>query len=171
MKKILAVTFVAALALSGCAKNNSGLNTNPGANQALVEEQKASAESGFGSKINLGKDYVVSFSTPVHFVPSPYASNFNAGFIANKFEVTLTNNSKSPLDTTSISFKAASGTNVCTDILDGDSGITGAPTSALAAGATETFVMAVGCNAKVGDPLEIRAVFGAEVAALTGTIA
>lgn len=171
MKKILTVAFVAALALTGCAKNNSGLNTNPGANQSLVEEKKASAESGFGSKINLGTDYLVTFSTPVHFVPSPYASNFNAGFIANKFDVTVTNNSKTALDPTSISFKAASGTNVCTDILDGDSGITGAPTTSLAAGATETFTMAVGCNAKVGDPLELRATIGAEVASVTGKIA
>jgi hypothetical protein len=175
MKKntLLCSTAVAAiliLSLSGCAKETKGLNTNPGTTSDFVSGSEVTATTGFGAPLNLGKDAVVTFAENVRFTPGTYASNFQKGMVANKFDVTIQNKGAKELDLSGISFAPSSGENTCTDILDGDNKINGAPTDPIAAGSSTTFTYGVGCNAKVGAPLNLSVSIGADVVSVKGTL-
>lgn len=161
---------LSSLILTGCGKSSDGANNTSGNETNLTENAQASATTDFGSSLKLGSDVTISFATPVSFKPTVFASNFQQGWRANKVEVTITNNGKVALETSAIAFASKSGENACTDILDGDNGINGAPTAALAAGATETFLLGVGCNATAGAPLEITATIGTDVVAVKGKL-
>jgi hypothetical protein len=78
---------------------------------------------------------------------------------SNSFDVIIKNGGKTPLDFTTVSLQAASGANVCFDVL-GDLDINGAPTDALKAGSEVSYKYGVGCQAPVGDPLTLTVRIG-----------
>jgi hypothetical protein len=168
---IVAAAAISALVLTGCGKSTDGENTTAGDSTQLTTNAEATSTTAFGTTLKLGTTATILFSVPVAYTPTVFASNFQKGWKANKLEVTITNTGSTDLDTASIAFAISSGANVCTDILDGDNGINGAPTTPLAAGATTTFSYGVGCDAKVGDPLQITATIGSDIVAVTGKLA
>ena len=170
LSRATALALLLALGLTGCGKEASGLNTNPGDASEFVDEAEVTATTGFGAPLNLGSDAVVTFAENASFTPGAYASNFQKGMVANKFDVTIENKGSEELDLSTISFALASGANVCVDILDGDNNINGSPTEPIAAGASSTFTYGVGCLAKVGDPLSLSVSIGADVVAVEGTL-
>lgn len=171
MKKSLTVVVViGALVLTGCGKkaNNASSSTTP---TPSATASTAAASGGFGSPVTLGGGISVTVSAPTSFKPGNFASNYLPGQAANVFNVTLKNGGTAAIDPTTISLAANSGTNTCTDVLDGDNGVTGAPTDPIAAGATSTFKFAVGCDAKVGAPLHVDITVGSSSAGIDGKIA
>ena len=84
--------------------------------------------------------------------------------------VTIENKGATELDLSGISITPASGQSTCTDILDGDNNINGAPTDPIAAGSSATFSYGVGCIAKVGDPLDLSVSIGEAVVSVSGTL-
>jgi hypothetical protein len=168
---ILAAVAVSTLILSGCGKSTDGENTTAGGSSQLTTNAEATSTTAFGTTLKLGTTATILFSNPAAFTPTIFASNYQKGWTANKVEVTITNTGSAPLETASIAFAISSGANVCTDILDGDNKINGAPTTPLAAGATTTFAYGVGCDAKAGDPLQITATIGSDIVAVKGSLA
>ena len=168
---VISVPLVASLALiTGCAKKESGLNTNPDSNQALVQDQPAAVDAKFGVAQDLGGGIKVTFSEPIHFVPGKFASNYEKPQIPNKFDVTITNNGTTPIDPASVSLTATSAGKTCVDVLDGDNNLMGAPTDPVAAGKSVTFGYGVACLSKIGEPLDVRATFADKVVSITGTL-
>ena len=158
------------LVLSGCAKKESGLNSNPNANQALVEDQTANLQATFGTPNDLGNGIQVTFTEPVHFVPGKFASNYEKPQVPNKFDVTITNGGTTQIDPASISITATSAGNTCVDVLDGDNNLMGSPTDPVAPGKSVTFGYGIACISKVGQPLEVRATLSDKVVTITGTL-
>jgi len=168
----LSLAAITASTLTGCAKKDVGANTKTeaGSNSALVEAEAPTATIGFGSSLDLPNGVKITFSEPVHFAPTKFASNYQKPQIPNKFEVTVVNGGTKALDLATISVAAKSGSNTCVDVLDGDNGINGAPAEALKAGGTVTFEYGIACIAKIGDPLELTASFDGSVVGVTGVL-
>ena len=168
MKKLpLALVSVAALTLllTSCGSSaGSKVGTTP------IATESAKATGAFGSPLAIGGGVTVTVSNPVAFKPGQFASNYFAGQVPNKFDVKVSNGGAAALDLSGISITAASGTNSCVDLLDGDNGINGAPSDPVAAKSTVTFTAAVGCAAKVGDPLTLTLALGATSATITGSL-
>jgi hypothetical protein len=89
---------------------------------------------------------------------------------SNSFNVIIKNGGKTALDFTTVSLQAASGDNVCFDVL-GDLDINGAPTEALKAGGEVSYKYGVGCQAAVGDPLSLTVRIGESTVAVDGKLA
>jgi hypothetical protein len=83
----------------------------------------------------------------------------------------VTNGGTTDLDLSTLSLVVESGAAFCSEVLDGDSGINGAPLEALAAGASTSFKYGVSCDAKKGAPLNLKIDFGSNVIAVEGTLA
>ena len=168
MKKLpLALVSAAALTLllTSCGSSSGTTATaTPTATEAAV------ANGAFGSPVALGGGVTITVSNPVQFKPGQFASNYFAGQVPNKFDVKVSNGGAAALDLSGISITGASGTNSCVDLLDGDNGINGAPADPVAAKGTVTFTAAVGCAAKVGDPLTLTLALGATSATITGSL-
>ena len=170
MKKSLTVVLViGALVLTGCGKKSVNTSSTPTATATTTAAPTASG--GFGSPITLGDGVSLTISTPKSFSPGTFASNYLPGQAANVFDVTLKNSGTVAIDPTTISLAARSGANTCTDVLDGDNGVTGPPTDSIAAGATSNFKFAVGCDAKAGAPLHFDITVGTSTASIDGKIA
>ena len=168
---VFCLAILASTALTGCAKKDLGLNSSEVENNtALVETEVPVAAVGFGSSLDLPNGIKLTFTEPVHFTPTKFASNYQKPQIPNKFEVAVVNGGTTALDLATISFAAKSGTNTCVDVLDGDNGITGAPTDSLKSGGNVTFTYGIACFAKIGDPLELTATFDGSVVAVSGTL-
>jgi hypothetical protein len=165
-----AIASLVILSFTGCAKETTGLNTNPGTASDFVDEAEVTATTGFGAPLNLGTNAVVTFDENTAFVPGAYASNYQKGMVANKFDVTIENKGTESLDLSSISISPTSGDNTCVDILDGDNSINGAPSDPISAGSSTTFTYGLGCSAKVGDPLVLSVSIGSDVVSVTGTL-
>lgn len=170
MKKGLVVIALAgALALAGCSGAKKDASSSA-TNQELVSGTTATAGAGFDKPLDLGTGVTVSIGAPKTFKPGTFASNYRPGQVANVLAVEIKNAGTAELDPNSISFLSNSGANNCTDVLDGDSGVSGAPTDPIAAGATASFKIAVGCDAKVGDPLTVSVTIGATSVAVDGKL-
>ncbi len=170
MKKSLTVVLViGALVLTGCGKKSG--NASPSPSESATATAAPTASGGFGSAIALGSGVSLTISTPATFTPGTFASNYLPGQAANVFDVTLKNGGTAAIDPTTISLAASSGANTCTDVLDGDNGVTGPPTDPIAAGATSNFKFAIGCDAKAGAPLHFDITVGTATAAIDGKIA
>jgi hypothetical protein len=168
---VFCLAILASTALTGCAKKDLGSNSSEVENNtALVETEVPVAAVGFGSSLDLPNGIKLTFTEPVHFTPTQFASNYQKPQIPNKFEVAVVNGGTTALDLATISFAAKSGTNTCVDVLDGDNGITGAPTDSLKSGGNVTFTYGIACFAKIGDPLELTATFDGSVVAVSGTL-
>lgn len=169
-KSLTAVLVVGALVLTGCGNKKTD-SASSSSKESLVTTTAPSTSGGFGSPIALSGGVSLTISTPASFTPGNFASNYLPGQVANVFEVTLKNGGTAPIDPTTISLAASSGTNTCTDVLDGDNGVTGAPTDPVAAGASATFKFAIGCDAKSGAPLHFDITVGSSTAAIDGKLA
>lgn len=166
-----AVALLVVLGLTGCGKDSkAGQNTNPGDVSEFVDEAAVTATTGFGAPLSLGSNAVVTFAENVSFKPGDYASNFQKGMVANKFDVTIENKGTEELDLSGISITPSSADSTCVDILDGDNNINGAPTEPIAAGTSTTFTFGVGCIAKVGEPLDLSVSIGDDVVSVTGKL-
>jgi hypothetical protein len=168
--RVIVIAAISLLLLAGCSSSKKDGASN-GKNDSLVSNGAASSTSGFGSSLDLGAGIKATVTAPVAFTPGTFASNYFAGQVANVFSVTLVNGGTAPLDPASFSFAAESGTNSCTDMLDGDNGVSGPPTDPIAAGATANFKIAVGCDAKKGAPLHMTLTVDSTTAAIDGKIA
>lgn len=170
MKKSLTVVLViGALVLTGCGKKNDNASASP--SETATATAAPTASGGFGSAIAVGSGVSLTVSAPKAFTPGNFASNYLPGQAANVFDVTLKNGGTAAIDPTTISFAASSGANTCTDVLDGDNGVTGAPTDPIAAGSTSNFKFAIGCDAKAGAPLHFDITVGTSTAAIDGKLA
>ena len=168
--QIAVLGLTVSLALTGCGKKDSGLNTNPGDASVFTDVEEPTVTTGFGSPLDLGKEITITFQENIAFTPGAYASNYQKGMVANKFDIKVENKGSKSLDLATIAISMKSASNTCVDILDGDNKINGAPTDPLPAGSSATFTYGVGCLAKVGDPLELSVSFGNDVVGVTGSL-
>jgi len=168
--QVIILGLAASISLTGCGKSDTGLNTNPGDASEFVDTAAPTAATRFGSPLDLGADLTITFQENAKFTPGAYASNYQKGMAANKFDVTVQNKGSNSIDLANMVISMTSGTDTCVDILDGDNNINGAPTEPLAAGASATFTYGVGCLAKVGAPLDLTVSFNEAVVAVAGTL-
>ena len=137
----------------------------------LVQEEAPVATIGFDSPLDLGGGVFVTVASPSRFTPTTFMTNIDQKpKTSNSFDVIIKNGGKTPLDFTSVSLEAASGSNVCFDVL-GDLDINGAPTEALKAGGEVSYKYGVGCQAAAGDPLTLTVRIGASTVQVDGKIA
>jgi predicted small lipoprotein YifL len=173
-KKSLAALSVAALvvaSLSLTACGNKAPKERPASEVVAVEEAEATATIGFDSPLDLGGGVSLTVATPASFTPTIFASNYIKGQVANEFSMNVTNGGTADLDLSTLSLVVESGTAFCSEVLDGDSGINGAPLESLAAGASTSFKYGVSCDAKKGAPLNLKITYGSNVIAVEGTLA
>ncbi len=169
-KRAIVIASISLLLLSGCSSAKKG-GASDGKNDSLVSNSAPSSTSGFGAALDLGSGIKVTVSAPSAFTPGTFASNYFTGQTANVFSVTMVNGGTAPIDPALISFTAESGANSCTDMLDGDNGVSGPPTDPIAAGATATFKIAIGCDAKKADPLHMTFTVDSTTVAVDGKMA
>lgn len=170
MKKLhLAVLPVAALTLllAGCGGSAKSSDTPTDTATATAQTQSSAA---FGKAIDLGGGVSITVAAPESFKPTAFASNYFANQVHNKLGITIQNGGSAALDLSTVLITAASGANSCVDVLDGDSGINGAPTDPVASKASANFTYGVGCDGKVGDPLSLTITLGSDTATVTGKL-
>jgi hypothetical protein len=137
----------------------------------LVQEEAPVATIAFDAPLDLGGGVFVTVSSPSRFSPTQFMTNIDQKpKTSNSFEVIIKNGGKTPLDFTTVSLQAASGANVCFDVL-GDLDINGAPTESLKAGAEITYKYGVGCQASVGAPLTLTVRIGESTVQVDGKLA
>ena len=143
----------------------------PADTTTLVQEEAPVATIGFDSPLDLGGGVFVTVSAPTRFTPTIFMTNIDQKpKTSNSFDVIIKNGGNTPLDFPSVSLEAASGSNVCFDVL-GDLDINGAPTEALKAGGKVSYKYGVGCQAAAGDPLTLTVRIGASTVQVDGKIA
>jgi hypothetical protein len=170
-KQWILVGVVAIVALSILRSVTNGGSDLPKDKTTLVEESAPVATIAFDTPLDLGGGIFVTVSAPERFTPTQFMTNIDQKpKSSNKFNVTIKNGGKTPLDFTTVSLIADSGANVCFDVL-GDLNINGAPTEALAPGATASYTYGVGCQASAGDPLSLTVQIGTSKVAVEGKIA
>jgi hypothetical protein len=170
-KQWILVAVVAVVGLSILRSVTNGGSDLPADKTTLVEEAAPVATIAFDTPLDLGGGVFVTVSAPSRFTPTIFMTNVDQKpKSANKFNVTIKNGGTAPLDFTTVSLIAASGENVCFDVL-GDLDINGAPTEPLAAGATATYAYGVGCQAAAGEPLSLSVQIGESKVAVEGKIA
>ena len=173
-KKSLAALSAAALVVASMSLTACGNKTPkalPASSQPAEAEVKVTASIGFDTPLDLGDGVSLTVAKPAAFSPTIFASNYVKGQVANVFSMNVTNGSKAALDLSTLSLVVESGTAFCAEVLDGDSGINGAPLDPLAAGASTSFKYGVGCAAKAGAPLNLKITYGKNLIAVKGTIA
>ena len=170
-KQWILVGVVAVVALSILRSVTNGGSDLPKDKTTLVEEAAPVATIAFDTPLDLGGGVFVTVTAPTRFTPTTFMTNIDQKpKSANSFKVTIKNGGKTPLDFTTVSLIAESGSNVCFDVL-GDLDINGAPTEPLAAGATTTYTYGVGCQAAAGEPLSLSVQIGEKKVAVEGKIA
>jgi hypothetical protein len=155
--------IIAVVVLIGGAILRSATNGGsdlPADKSTLVQEEAPVATIGFDAPLDLGGGVSVTVAAPARFTPTTFMTNVDQKpKTANSFNVIIKNGGKTPLDFTTVSLQAASGANVCFDVL-GDLDINGAPTEPLKAGAEVSYKYGVGCQAAAGDPLTLTVRIG-----------
>ena len=166
--------IIAVVVLVGGSILRSATNSGPelpADTSTLVQEEAPVATIGFDSPLDLGGGVFVTVSAPTRFTPTIFMTNIDQKpKTSNSFDVIIKNGGKTPLDFTSVSLEAASGSNVCFDVL-GDLDINGAPTEALKAGGEVSYKYGVGCQAASGEPLTLTVRIGASTVQVDGKIA
>ena len=170
-KQLILVGVVAVVGLGIVRSLTNGGSDLPADKTTLVEEVAPVATIAFDTPLDLGGGGFVTVSSPARFTPTTFMTNIDQNpKTSNSFNVTIKNGGTEPLDFTTVSLIASSGENVCFDVL-GDLDINGAPTDALAAGATTTYTYGVGCQASAGEPLSLAVQIGESKVAVEGKIA
>jgi hypothetical protein len=174
LKLKLALAFTSfsifSIILTGCGGSNSGANTSTVNQTELTENTAEAVTATFNTPLDLGDGVSITFSENVAFSPTVFASNFEKGQIANKIGISLTNGTSAPLDVSSIAIAINSAGNSCTDILDGDNGVAGAPTEPVAAGKSVELTYGIGCKEEKGTPLTFSATYAGKVVSIEGTL-
>ena len=170
-KTLVSLSVIALAALSLTACGNKAPKERPASEVTTVEEAAPTATIAFGSPLDLGNGVSLTVATPAAFTPTIFASNYVKGQVANVFSMDVTNGGTADLDLSALSLVVESGTAFCSEVLDGDSGINGAPLEALAAGSSTSFKYGVTCDAKKGSPLNLKITLGTNVIAVAGTLA
>ena len=143
----------------------------PADTTTLVQEEAPVATIGFDSPLDLGNGVFVTVSAPSRFAPTQFMTNMDQKpKTSNSFNVIIKNGGKADLDFTTVSLQAASGANVCFDVL-GDLDINGAPTEALKAGSEVSYKYGVGCQAASGDSLTLTVRIGESTVKVDGKLA
>lgn len=168
-KALVSIFVVAVFALTGCG--NKAPKALPPSEQTAVEEVEATATIGFDTPLDLGDGISITVATPKAFTPTIFASNYIKGQVANVFSVDVKNAGTADLDLSVLSLVVESGTAFCSEVLDGDSGINGAPLEAVAAGASASFKYGIACDAKKGVPLNLKITLGTNIISVDGTLA
>ena len=149
----------------------NGGSEGPVDSATLVQEEAPIATIGFDTPLDLGGGVFVTVAAPSRFSPTIFMTNVDQKpKTSNSFNVIIKNGGKTPLDFTSVSLQAASGANVCFDVL-GDLDINGAPTEALKAGSEVSYKYGVGCQAAAGDPLTLTVRIGESKVQVDGKLA
>lgn len=170
-KQWILIAVVAVVGLSIIRSVTNGGSDLPADKTTLVEETAPVATIAFDTPLDLGGGVFVTVSAPSRFTPTTFMTNIDQKpKSANKFNVTIKNGGSAALDFTTVSLVAASGENVCFDVL-GDLDINGAPVEPLAAGQTTTYAYGVGCQAAAGEPLSLTVQIGESKVAVEGKIA
>lgn len=170
-KQWILVGVVAVVGLGILRSITNGGSDLPEDVTTLVEEEAPVATIAFDTPLDLGGGVFVTVASPVRFTPTTFMTNIDQNpQSANSFQVTIKNDGSEPLDFTTFSLTAASGANVCFDVL-GDLDINGAPTEPLAPGATTTYTYGVGCQAGAGEPLSLTVQIGESTVAVEGKLA
>jgi hypothetical protein len=170
-KQWILVGVVAVVGLGIIRSVTNGGSDLPADKTTLVEEVAPVATIAFDTPLDLGGGVFVTVSSPSRFTPTTFMTNIDQKpKSANSFNVTIKNGGTEALDFTTVSLIAASGANVCFDVL-GDLDINGAPTDPLAAGATTTYTYGVGCQAAAGEPLSLTVQIGEAKVAVEGKLA
>jgi predicted small lipoprotein YifL len=164
-----AALVVASLSLTACG--NKAPKDRPASEAAAVEVVEPTKTISFDSPLDLGSGVSLTVATPAAFTPTIFASNYIKGQVANVFSMNVTNGGTADLDLSTLSLVVESGAAFCSEVLDGDSGINGAPLEALAAGASTSFKYGVSCDAKKGAPLNLKITFESNVIAVEGALA
>jgi hypothetical protein len=171
LKIKLALTLTSlSMILTGCGGSDSGANTSTVNQTELTENTVEAVTATFNTPLDLGDGISITFSENVAFSPTVFASNFEKGQTANKIGISLTNGTSAPLDVSSIAIAINSAGNACTDILDGDNGVAGAPTEPVAAGKSVELTYGIGCKEKKGTPLTFSATYAGKVVSIEGTL-
>lgn len=163
------LAIATALTLTACGGSDTTADTTD--DVTATETTAAATAADFNEPLDLGAGVSLTVSAPAAFTPGDFASNFIPGQTAQLFEIAVSNTGDAALDLSAILFTPTSGGTYCSDVLDGDNGINGAPTEPVAAGASASFKYAVACDAKAGAPLELTVTFGETNVSLKGTIA
>ena len=170
-KQWILVGVVAVVALAILRSVTNGGSDLPADKTTLVADAAPVATIAFDTPLDLGGGVFVTVAAPSRFTPTQFMTNVDQKpKTANSFDVTIKNGGKTPLDFTTVSLIAASGANVCFDVL-GDLNINGAPTEPLAPGATATYKYGVGCQAAAGEPLSLTVQIGESKVAVEGKLA
>jgi len=165
---IAVVVLVGGSILRSATNGGSDL---PADTTTLVQEEAPVATIGFDSPLDLGNGVFVTVSAPSRFTPTTFMTNIDQKpKTSNSFNVIIKNGGKADLDFTTVSLQAASGTNVCFDVL-GDLDINGAPTEALKAGSEVSYKYGVGCQAASGDSLTLTVRIGESTVKVDGKLA
>lgn len=173
MRARFGILAVATLTLAACGSTNTSspsTGSSDAASQPSATASAAATTAAFDAPFTLG-GATVTISAPKSFTPGAYASNFMPGQVAELVTVDIANKGTTPLDMTTIVLSATSGQNACSDVLDGDNGINGAPTDPVAAGGHTTFKYGIACDGKMGDPLDLNVAFGSASVDLTSKLA
>ena len=96
-----------------------------------------------------------TLSSPSKFTPGKFASGMLPEYINQRFSVSITNNSGADLDIATLIVRGETAEGSCMDIFDGDNGMAGAPTTPIAAGASQTFAWGLSCPGKSGEDLKV----------------
>jgi predicted small lipoprotein YifL len=173
-KKSLAALSVAAVVVASMSLTACGNKTPkalPASSQPAEAAAVVTASIDFGSPLDLGNGVTLTVASPASFTPTIFASNYAKGQVANVFSMEVKNGGTTPLDLSTLSLVVESGTAFCAEVLDGDSGINGAPLDPVAAGASVSFKYGVGCAAKKGAPLNLKITYGNNLIAVKGALA
>ena len=170
-KQWILVGVVAVVALSILRSVTNGGSDLLADKTTLVADAAPVATIAFDTPLDLGGGVFVTVSAPSRFSPTQFMTNIDQKpKSSNSFDVTIKNGGKTPLDFTTVSLQAASGANVCFDVL-GDLDINGAPTEPLKAGAEVSYKYGVGCQAAAGDPLTLTVRIGESKVQVDGKLA
>ena len=150
--KALAASFALILLLTACGAKTNESSPTPDGGQELVEnvDETPQASGGFDAPVVTPDKVSYTLSSPSRFIPGKFASGHLPGLLNEKFTVSIINNSATELDLATLIVKGSTAAGDCVDIFDGDNVMEGAPTTALAPGASTSFGWGLSCPGKVG---------------------
>lgn len=172
--KALAASFALILLLTACGAKTNESSPAPDGGQGLVEnvEETPQASGGFDAPVVTPDKVSYTLSSPSHFIPGKFAAGHLPGLLNEKFTVSIINNSATELDLATLIVKGSTAAGDCVDIFDGDNVMEGAPTTALAPGASTSFGWGLSCPGKVGDEFSVvLSNAGINIVEVTGKLA
>ena len=148
------IGLILAFALSACGGSDESAQVD---DQTLVTEveEAPQASGGFDAPVVTPDKISYTLSTPASFTPGKFASGMLDGQINERFDLSITNGSAAELDLATLIVKGSTTSGDCVDIFDGDNQMEGAPTTALAAGASAKFSWGLSCPGAKGADISV----------------